>query len=396
MSQSQPSDEQGLAIMLNSIGDAVMATDAQGRVTRMNPSAERLTAWSLDEARGRPLTEVFRIVHAVTRLPAPDPVHLVMTQNRTIGLANHTVLLARDGREYHISDSAAPIRNATGGLLGVGLVFSDVTESYRTQAALQESERRYRSLLDNISTGVVVHATDTSILLSNPIAATLLGLTQDQLSGKTATDPEWSFLREDGTALPLAEYPVNRVLTSGQVVNNLLVGVRHPQPAEVTWLLGNAFPVRDEAGQLLNVVVTFTDITERKRAEEALVASEERWKFAIEGAGYGLWDWNVQTGLTFYSPIYKQMYGYVDADFGTTSEEWSKRIHPDDAHAVQRRQLEMDLGPGHGDGPRQGRQRPADDRYQQRYFRPQEGRRGPETPPEHAGTHRKHGASGQF
>jgi PAS domain-containing protein len=81
-------------------------------------------------------------------------------------------------------------------------------------------------------------------------------------------------------------------------------------------------------------VVTFTDITQRKQAEVALVASEERWKFAIEGAGDGLWDWNIQSGKAFYSPRYKAMFGYAEADIGDTADEWSKRIHPDDAPGV--------------------------------------------------------------
>ena len=78
----------------------------------------------------------------------------------------------------------------------------------------------------------------------------------------------------------------------------------------------------------------FQDITERKRAEMALHHSEDRWMFAIEGSGDGLWDWNIQTGVAFYSLRYKEMFGYVEADFGTTSDEWSKRIHPDDAPGV--------------------------------------------------------------
>ena len=192
--------EQNLAITLNSIGDAVIATDPAGHITNMNPTAERLSGWSVADATGRPLAEVFRIINAVTREPAANPVQLVIAQGRVVGLANHTVLLAKGGQEYQIADSAAPIRDPAGEVVGVVLVFSDVTAQY--QAAL------------------------------------------------------------------------------------------------------------------------------------ALRASEERWKFAIEGSGDGLWDWNIQTGEAFYSTRYKQMFGYADADIGTTSDEWSKRIHPEDAPGV--------------------------------------------------------------
>ena len=128
--------EEGLAITLQSIGDAVIATDAAGLITRMNATAERLTGWSKVEALGRPLLEVFHIVNAQTRAPSVNPVQLVMERGAIVGLANHTALLARGGAEYQIADSAAPIRNADGAIVGVVLVFSDVTEDYRVRQSL--------------------------------------------------------------------------------------------------------------------------------------------------------------------------------------------------------------------------------------------------------------------
>jgi diguanylate cyclase (GGDEF)-like protein/PAS domain S-box-containing protein len=259
--------EENLAITLNSIGDAVIATDPNGRVTRMNPTAERLTGWTIADAVGHPLMDVFRIVNATTRETVPDPVLRVVALGQVVDLANHTVLLAKGGLEYQIADSAAPIRNGAREIVGVVLVFSDVTERYRTELALLNSEQSYRSLLDNLSSGVVVHAPDTSILLSNPMAATLLGLTRDQLLGKTAMDPEWCFLDDDGTLMPTKDYPVNRVLDSGERLQNYVVGVRRSDRSEPTWMLCNAYPMHDANGNILQVVVTFTDITVRKQAE---------------------------------------------------------------------------------------------------------------------------------
>lgn len=130
--------EQNLAITLNSIGDAVIATDPGGRITNMNPTAERLCGWALTEAFGHPLTDVFCIVNATTRKPVTDPIQLVMAQGQVVGLANHTVLLAKGGQEYQIADSAAPIRDTAGEIVGVVLVFSDVTEKYKAEAKLRE------------------------------------------------------------------------------------------------------------------------------------------------------------------------------------------------------------------------------------------------------------------
>jgi PAS domain S-box-containing protein len=131
--------EEDLSITLHSIGDAVIATDAAGLITRMNVVAERLTGWPLADALGRPLPEVLRIVDASSRQPRIDPAQQVITSGQAMALANHTSLLARGGAEYQISDSAAPIRDAAGALQGVVLVFSDVSQAYRVQAALATS-----------------------------------------------------------------------------------------------------------------------------------------------------------------------------------------------------------------------------------------------------------------
>ena len=133
--------ENYLSMTLDSIGDAVIATDARGRITRMNAVAETLTGWSADEARGRPLPEVFHIVNAHSRNPVDNPVEKVLASGQIIGLANHTVLIARDGHEYQIADSGAPIMDEKGKILGVILVFRDVTREYGQQEALQKSRR---------------------------------------------------------------------------------------------------------------------------------------------------------------------------------------------------------------------------------------------------------------
>jgi len=128
--------EQDLVITLQSIGDAVVATDVEGRITRMNAAAERLTGWSLDEARLRPLGDVVHTVDADTRRHLIDPVEQVLQTGDVVARHNHTTLLAREGIEHQISTSAAPIRDAVGRTVGVVLVFTDVTEAYRARQAL--------------------------------------------------------------------------------------------------------------------------------------------------------------------------------------------------------------------------------------------------------------------
>jgi PAS domain S-box-containing protein len=126
---------------LRSIGDAVIVCDAASSVQFMNPIAEELTGWSLSEAATRPLNQVFHIVHEHTRKEAENPVEKVRRLNKVIGLANHTALIARNGTEYVIDDSAAPIRDKNSNLIGIVLVFRDVTDQKRTEAALIASEK---------------------------------------------------------------------------------------------------------------------------------------------------------------------------------------------------------------------------------------------------------------
>ncbi len=133
--------EQNTAITLNSIGDAVIATDEKGVVTRMNRVAEELTGWSRDEAVGRPLDSVFRIVDANTRASAESPVKQVLERGEVVGLANDTVLVRRDGTERQIADSGAPIRAADDRIVGVVLVFRDVTEEYTLRSQLEHGRR---------------------------------------------------------------------------------------------------------------------------------------------------------------------------------------------------------------------------------------------------------------
>jgi len=131
-----------LRVTLTSIGDAVLATDTAGQITFLNPVAESLTGWPESEVLGQPVESVFRIINEQTRAPGEDIVARVLGEGRIVALANHTALLARDGREVPIEDSAAPIRDSSGTVSGVVLVFHDVTQKRRAQEALRESRER--------------------------------------------------------------------------------------------------------------------------------------------------------------------------------------------------------------------------------------------------------------
>ena len=141
-----------MRVTLQSIGDAVITTDAAGQITWLNPVAERLTGWLNVDAKGRPVGQVFHIVNESTRAPTENPVATCLQQGKVAGLANHTLLISRHGEEFGIEDSAAPIRNERGELLGAVLVFHDVTEQRRLSG-----EMSYRATHDSL-TGLVNRA----------------------------------------------------------------------------------------------------------------------------------------------------------------------------------------------------------------------------------------------
>ncbi len=137
-------------VTLASIGDAVITTDTQGKVTFLNPVAEAITGWSSIDALGQPLERVFKIVNEQTRTLAQNPVARVLREGAVVGLANHTALIARDGKETAIDDSAAPIRDGTGNISGVVMVFHDVTEQRKAETALRESHQALAEARDNL------------------------------------------------------------------------------------------------------------------------------------------------------------------------------------------------------------------------------------------------------
>ncbi|MEI6215185.1 MAG: PAS domain-containing sensor histidine kinase [Desulfuromonadales bacterium] len=179
----------------------------------------------------------------------------------------------------------------------------------RAEEAVRASEERFRALVANLAAGVVVHAADSTLLLSNSMASSLLGLSADQMTGKLATDPAWCFLREDGTALTPSEYPVNRVLVSGEVCSDLIVGIRHSAASHIVWVICNAYPVTDAGGALHQVVVTFIDISKLKQTEEALKESNSYLEnlFNYANAPIIVWDSNFIT--TRFNRAFEQLTG---------------------------------------------------------------------------------------
>jgi PAS domain S-box-containing protein len=168
---------------LSSIGDAVITTDTQTRVTFLNPTAQRLTGWSQNDALGRPLSEVFHIVNEDTRNEVESPVTKAIRMGQIVGLANHTVLIAKDGTERPIDDSAAPIRDEAGNVAGVVMVFHDITE----RRAAERTAARLMEIVNSADDAIIAKDLNGIITAWNPGAERLFGFSAEEAVGKPIT-----------------------------------------------------------------------------------------------------------------------------------------------------------------------------------------------------------------
>ncbi len=251
--------EKWLATTLRSIGDAVIATDKDGLITFMNPIAESLTGWKGEEVLQKKLTEVFNIINRDTRQPAENPVTKVILKGTVVGLANHTRLIAKDGTEIPIDDSAAPIKDDQGNLIGVVLVFRDITEREKAEETLRHSKEQWEQTFNTVPDLMAILDTQCRIIRVNQAMADRLGVTPDHCIG-----------------LRCYEAVHGQRETPGFCPHSLTCRDGQQHVAEVTEpRLGGDFlvsttPLKGATGELIGTVHVARDITERKAAEQKL------------------------------------------------------------------------------------------------------------------------------
>jgi diguanylate cyclase (GGDEF)-like protein/PAS domain S-box-containing protein len=339
--QALAHSEESLSTTLYSIGDGVIATDIQGRVTRMNPVAERLTGWQSADAQGRPIEEVFCIIHDETRMPAEVPVTRVLATGLIHELANHTVLVARDGSECPIADSAAPIRNtghtgaASGAIQGVVIVFRDETDARRLKQSIRDQntalEQRVQERTLQLQTS---EAHLRSVINSVPALIAYVDPQQHYVYVNRQYQQRFAPQRPDivGCAVQDILGP-ERYAVARPLIDQVLQGFAQSydwQPFPGVWQLINYLPTRDAQERITGYYVLGTDITERVRTETALRESEQRLARVIEGASQGYWDWDLLTDAFQVSARWETMLGYAPGEMRTAPGDWPELVHPDD------------------------------------------------------------------
>ncbi len=254
-----------------SIGDGVIATDSDGKITDMNPVAEDMCGWKMEEVSGKPLTKAFRIVNATTRKSVVNPVQKVIRSGRIEGLANHTVLISKDGREYQIADSAAPIKNKEGETSGVVLVFSDVTEKYKSEQILKRTKEQYRIISETTSDfafSYIKGKKDYRIDWLGGAVEKITGYSAKEIKARKClrfmVHPEDAKIFEKHV---LALCPEEDSMCELRIIAH---------GGESRWLAVNTVCIDDAQNGVQKIYGGCKDITGRKTTEEALVESKRQ------------------------------------------------------------------------------------------------------------------------
>lgn len=222
-----------------------------------------------------------------------------------------------------VSENGKPVR-AYG-------VFQDVSDEAKVEAALRESEELLRSVLRDMRAGLVAQRPDGSIFFANQAALDILGLTEDQITGRTSMDEEWFSVHEDGSPFPGEDHPAMVSLRTGESLTGVIMGVYRPRTKDRAWILIDSVVQRNEGGVVHRVLTSFIDITERKRAEDAARAADAMLRAVYQNAGLGVLLRDAQTEAVQCNPTFERMIGHPSAALRSLS--LNDLIHPEDVAA---------------------------------------------------------------
>jgi PAS domain S-box-containing protein len=289
---------------LQSIGDGVIVCDRWSRITLLNPTAEKLTGWTTAQAIGQPLDKVFLLVNESTREPVESPVAKVERLGGVVELANHTVLLRKDGTETPIDDSGAPIRDGSGRLTGIVLVFRSIAERRQVENALRESEARFQSIYTTSQEYIGILSPAGQILDCNRASLAFADSKREDVIGGHFWDGPW-FAYTRGA--PEFVHDAVAQAAAGKALRSELP-LRRPSGELITFDFSLS-PVFDAKGEVVFIVPEGRDIGDLKRVDEALRASEERLRIATETARLGTWELDLRSGRMESSGICREHFG---------------------------------------------------------------------------------------
>jgi len=288
-----------------SIGDGIITTNNSGQVQQMNSVSENLTGWKNAQAWGKPIEDVFQISNSRTGEKVENPVNRVLKEGKIVGLANDTLLTARNGQQYQIADSAAPIKNRDGTITGVVLIFRDITEQYELRTKIKENEQFLSEVFEAIQESLCVLTPDLTIERTNSKLKNWYEK-KNPLKGKKCFD---AFHDRDIPCHPCA---VQQCIKSGQPEREIVRGLDQD---EENWFEIFAYPIKDsQTGQVTKIVEFSRDITQRKQAEEALRKSEEKYRALFNSIRDAILVADTERKIVDCNPAFADLFGYELSD----------------------------------------------------------------------------------
>lgn len=312
-----------LRVTLASIGDAVITTDAKGSINFLNEVAQDLTGWTQDLAAGKELSEVFHTIDEVTRQPVENPADRALKDEAAIRHPVRTLLISRDGTQRPIDDSAAPIRDESGTIIGAVLVSRDVTGRRQRERDLENREREFRSLAESIPQLVWIANPDGDLIWYNQRWYDYTGTTFEQMQGwgwQSLHDPEY---------LPKVLEKWKSSLQTGDPFD--MVFPIKGRDGHFRSFLTRIEPVKDEAGRVVRWFGTNTDISDRMRNEQEMKEARSRLESTLAAGEIGTWEFDVGNNIVRADPNLTRMFGIAseEATAGPV-EAFINLIHADD------------------------------------------------------------------
>ncbi len=321
---------------LLSIGDAVICTEKNGHISHMNKVAENLTGWKYREAKGRKLDKIFNIINEESRQKVESPFDIVIRKGTIVGLANHTLLITKDGREIPIADSGAPIKNRNKEVIGVVLVFRDQTEEREQQKRLKESEAKYRErefwLRESQRVGKI-GSYNLDIVNDHWSASEVM----DDIFGITKDDPHnlesWLAVVHPEQNSEMLDYFMNSVIKEKNPFEKEYKIIRKSDGNEC-WVLGYGELVLNDAGEPVRMFGTIQDITKRKLFEQKLIQSEERFRNAILNSPIPIMVHDDEGNVIILSEGWNHFSGYHIEDIPTI-KDWANKAYGDESEKME-------------------------------------------------------------
>jgi PAS domain S-box-containing protein len=297
---------------------AVATTDSDGRVATWSPGAERLLGFAPAEVLGRPLSGLLTLTEAAG---SPSGGNDAIWPGRADQVRKDGGRVLCDTRRMRLAGAGGDL-----------VVVTEVDAKQRLQAAVRASETRFRSAVEAMSEGIVVHERGGAIVSCNPAAERILGLTRDQLQGRTSIDPRWRAVKADGTPFPGAEHPAMVTLATGCPQYGVTMGVHTPD-GRLRWLAVNSVAVGDGPGPPEAAVATFMDVTEARMQAEVVRDTVRRLNLLLDATSDGYWDRDLPADRTYLSPQAVRILELEESRI-ESNVAFTANLHPEDLSAL--------------------------------------------------------------